>query len=164
MKRSFTDEQVINAVSNKNNITIKSVIDEIGVGSISGTTYTLIHDIVKKHNLDVSHWVGVKINKGKKLPRKWPISHYLKLFKVTIIHSHQLKIRLLEEGIKKHECEMCKNTLWNGKEISLELHHVNGNKNDNRLNNLQILCANCHAQTDNYSGKNKKLKRLADVV
>lgn len=51
---------------------------------------------------------------------------------------------------------MCGNTEWLDKHIPLELHHINGNHKDNRLSNLQLLCPNCHALTDNYRGKNIK--------
>lgn len=64
-----------------------------------------------------------------------------------------IRNRLLSEGIKEHKCECCGLTEWLGHPISLELHHLNGIHTDNRLENLQVLCPNCHAQTDNYSGK-----------
>ena len=63
-----------------------------------------------------------------------------------------------KENIKEYKCECCGNTEWNKKPIALELHHVNGIKNDLRLENLQILCPNCHAFTDNYRGKNIGIK------
>jgi Zn finger protein HypA/HybF involved in hydrogenase expression len=72
----------------------------------------------------------------------------------THIKSHTLKIKLIEDGVKKHECEECKLNTWNGKLIPLELHHVDGNRYNNSIENLQIICPNCHAQTPNYSGKN----------
>ena len=62
---------------------------------------------------------------------------------------------MLKEGLKEHKCEICKQTEWLGKPIPLELHHINNVKNDLRIENLQILCPNCHAQTDNYRGKQK---------
>ena len=58
-----------------------------------------------------------------------------------------------EVAIKEYKCERCGRTEWEGFPIPLELHHLNGVHNDNRLENLQILCPNCHALTDNYSGK-----------
>lgn len=66
----------------------------------------------------------------------------------------KLKNRLLSLGIKENKCEICGITEWNGKPLNMELHHIDGNKNNNSLENLQILCPNCHAQTDNFRAKN----------
>ena len=66
----------------------------------------------------------------------------------------KLKKRLFKEGIKEYKCERCGITEWQGKPISLQIHHINGVHNDNRLENIQILCPNCHSQTNTYSGKN----------
>lgn len=78
------------------------------------------------------------------------------------IKSHVLKQKLIEFGVKKAECECCHNTMWNGQSIPLELHHKNGDHYDNSLDNLQILCANCHAQQPNNSGRGKK--QLEELV
>jgi 5-methylcytosine-specific restriction endonuclease McrA len=69
-------------------------------------------------------------------------------------NSDRLRRRLIRSGIKNALCEICGNTEWNGQPISLELDHVNGKSNDNRLENLRILCPNCHAQTETYRGRN----------
>lgn len=76
----------------------------------------------------------------------------------SIIPTHRLKLKLIESGLKKHKCECCENTEWRGLPTPIELHHIDGTK-DNRLDNLQLLCPNCHAQTHNYKSKNKKLPR-----
>lgn len=76
------------------------------------------------------------------------------LAKSPTVGSHRLKLRLLEDGVKEYKCECCGNTEWMGEPIALELHHVNGVKDDLRIENLQILCPNCHAFTDNYRGRN----------
>ena len=68
--------------------------------------------------------------------------------------SFKLSQRLLKEGVKEHKCERCKRSEWEGVFIPLELHHLNGVRTDNRISNLQLLCPNCHALTDNYRGKN----------
>ncbi len=67
-----------------------------------------------------------------------------------------LKNRLIREGIKENKCENpeCGISDWHGKPIALQVHHINGVHNDNRLENILLLCPNCHAQTDTYAGKN----------
>ncbi len=58
--------------------------------------------------------------------------------------------------LKEHKCENCGNSEWMGEKICIELHHINGNSLDNRLENLKFLCPNCHSLTENWRGKNKK--------
>lgn len=70
------------------------------------------------------------------------------------ISAHQLKLKLIKQGVKKHKCEICNLTEWNGLIIPIELHHINGNHFDNSLDNLMILCPNCHSQTGSNSGAN----------
>ena len=68
----------------------------------------------------------------------------------------KLKNRLLKEGYKEYRCENCGLSIWNKLPIPLELHHIDGNRNNHKLENLQMLCPNCHAQTDTYRAKNIK--------
>lgn len=75
-----------------------------------------------------------------------------------------LKKRLIDAGLKEERCERCRLTEWLGKPIGLQLHHVNGNGLDNRIENLEILCGNCHAQTDTWGGKNKNRRRRARLT
>jgi ribosomal protein S27AE len=67
-----------------------------------------------------------------------------------------IKQRLLAAGIKRNSCERCGIAEWRDAELSLSLHHVNGDRHDNRLENLQLLCPNCHSQTPNFGSKNKR--------
>jgi len=69
--------------------------------------------------------------------------------------SHGLRLRLIAEGLKEARCEGCGGTEWRGAPMPLQLDHVNGRRSDNRLEKLRILCANCHAQTDTWCGRNK---------
>jgi hypothetical protein len=68
--------------------------------------------------------------------------------------SNELKKRLIAAGLKERRCETCGLNAWNGRPIPLELEHVNGRRDDNRLSNLQVICPNCHAQTPTYRGRN----------
>jgi len=70
--------------------------------------------------------------------------------------SNKLRKRLIVEGVKERKCECCGLTEWLGKNISLELDHIDGNCYNHRIENLRIVCPNCHAQTETYRGKNKK--------
>lgn len=67
-----------------------------------------------------------------------------------------LKLRLINAELKANKCELCGITDWCEKPLSMALHHINGRGLDNRLENLQFLCPNCHAQTNNYSGRGVK--------
>ena len=70
--------------------------------------------------------------------------------------TNKLRIRLLDTKIKEHECEVCKNNTWQGSLIPLELHHLDGNRTNHNIQNLQIICPNCHSQTETFRGKNIK--------
>ena len=67
-----------------------------------------------------------------------------------------LRWRLLKSGVLNAICAECGIIDWNGRPLSMHLHHINGVSNDNQLENLQMLCPNCHSQTDSYSGRNAK--------
>ncbi len=100
----------------------------------------------KAFKLDTSHFKGTGWNKGMIFDKK-PLSFYL--VKESKINSHKLRLRLISEGLKEARCEKCKRNRWNGVDIPLELDHINSDHFDNRLENLQILCPNCHAVKTN---------------
>lgn len=70
-----------------------------------------------------------------------------------------IKRRLLDAGLKTNACEKCGIAAWQDEPISLALHHINGDGDDNRLENLVLLCPNCHSQTPNFGVKNWKARR-----
>lgn len=76
-------------------------------------------------------------------------------------HRGHVKQRLLRLGLKEDRCEVCGICQWRGAPLSLALHHVNGDGLDNRLENLQLLCPNCHSQTENFAGRN--VRRIKDA-
>ncbi len=86
-------------------------------------------------------------------PRLEPIEQWLVPGRKR--NRYNLKNRLVAEGLKSRRCEKCGLTDWRGGPLLLELHHVNGDGLDNRLENLQLLCPNCHSQTDTWGGLNK---------
>jgi 5-methylcytosine-specific restriction endonuclease McrA len=66
-----------------------------------------------------------------------------------------LKLRLLSAGLKHGRCEECGLSEWRGKSLSLQLHHINGDRHDHRFENLRLLCPNCHSQTHNFGARNR---------
>ena|SRR5271154_6721323 len=76
-----------------------------------------------------------------------------------------LKKRLIENNLLKNECYVCgMGPEWNGKPLSLQIDHINGVSNDNRLENLRMLCPNCHSQTETYAGKRFKRNKIKKSV
>lgn len=80
------------------------------------------------------------------------------------VNRYHLKSRLLAAGLKRPACERCGISRWLGEKLSLELHHRNGDGLDNRLQNLETLCPNCHSQTPNFGSKNKRRTAGSGVV
>lgn len=91
----------------------------------------------------------------KSRPQTKPIEYYLVLGRRC--NTSHLKRRLISEGLLKSECYKCGITDWLGELLVLQLDHKNGNELDNRLENLWILCPNCHSQTPTYGSKNWRL-------
>jgi hypothetical protein len=144
------DGQLIEALKKKTSIA--AAAKSIGLKADSGGLYVRCRRLISEYKIDTSHFLGQGWNKGRKFAPKRSIEDY---FNGTPITSHKLRLRLIKEGLKEHKCEECNHTHWMNHPIALELHHINGQRNDNSFSNLKILCPNCHAQTDNYRSKNK---------
>jgi DNA-binding transcriptional ArsR family regulator len=69
---------------------------------------------------------------------------------------YHLKRRLLQAGLKEPRCEECGIDSWRDRPLPLELHHINGNPNDHRLENLALLCPNCHSLTPTWGGRARR--------
>lgn len=96
------------------------------------------------------------VQRGALVPRTYPMPLEQLLAADTHRSRHHVKLRLLGEGLKQNRCEECGLTEWLGRPLSMALHHVNGDGRDNRIGNLQLLCPNCHSQTDNFSGRGRR--------
>lgn len=120
----------------------KEVCERLGLKGLSGSQSHLKKK-ADMFGLDYTHFPGRSWNKGRVFGPKKPIKFYLT--RKSTAKSHSLKIRLIKEGIKEHECEECGITEWNAVPAPLELDHINSVHTDNRLSNLQILCPNCHS-------------------
>lgn len=114
--------------------------------------------IYESNIFDTSTLVGRKICRNKKERHYKLLSDILK--EDVNYSSNKLKKRLISEGIFEYKCEKCGISEWLDNDITLELHHINGKHNDNRLSNLQILCPNCHSQTKNYKGKAEQRDKI----
>lgn len=81
----------------------------------------------------------------------------------TYSSTHNLKRRLIRAGLLEEKCVWCGLTdTWNGKMLVLQLDHINGISNDHRLENLRLLCPNCHSQTETYCARNLKRADVAE--
>ncbi len=152
MNKKYTKEILEEAVKDKTSMS--EVIRHLGL-KITGGNFTHLKNNLNKFNIDVSHFLGQRCNKNKtpsnKMTKEVFIKRYLKILpEYKSVTTNRIKLRLLEFKIKNHICEKCSNTHWNNKLIPLELHHIDGCRWNNNINNLQLLCPNCHAQTDNY--------------
>lgn len=105
-------------------------------------------------DLDISHFVGQAWRLGDRRPPTpaAPLEEVLVIG--SLRRTSNLRRRLIKEGVKEARCEMCGLDTWNGGPIPLELDHINGVRDDNRLGNLRIVCPNCHALTATYRGRN----------
>jgi hypothetical protein len=115
----------------------------------TAAAYARIRHSLSVHGIDTSHFRG---DGGTSLKRRRPLEEIL--VDGRLVNSTRLRARLVEEGIKPPECEDCRRSTWRGRPVPLELDHVDGDRTNNRLENLRLLCPNCHALTPTYRGRN----------
>lgn len=158
----YTKENLTKAV--ENSFSVAEVCRKLGIRPVGGN-YKTINFYIKKYEIDKSHFTGQGWNSGnqyRNFNSKRDLSEIL-VENSTFKTSNHLKKRLIDEGVKEAKCEFCKNTEWLGKPIKLELHHINGNNMDNRLENLQLLCPNCHSYTDTFRKGKSALSERREV-
>lgn len=123
----------------------------------AGGNYVQLRDRIATLGLATTHWTGKAHLRGKRNP----FVPKIPLEEILVEHSRYrgstslLKKRLIEAGLLTTRCGRCHLVSWLGESISLHLDHINGHRNDHRLENLRLLCPNCHSQTATYCGRNK---------
>lgn len=113
----------------------------------SGNNYKKIHELIIKYNIDTSHFLD--LNGSSERKNNFDFSRFTKNSKSLSKNCRQALIFL-----RGHQCEICKLKEWQNQPIPLQIHHKDGDNTNNELQNLQLLCPNCHALTDNWTGKN----------
>ena len=152
----YTIEQVKKAAISS--INFSELCRKIGCPD-SGNSYQILKKRCILWNVDTSHFTG-KSHKGSRNPsfiRRKGADDILKDDYIFRANHSLLKRAMIEKGIP-YQCNKCDLTHWQGKEITLDIDHINGNRTDNTIKNLRFLCPNCHRQTDTFGSKNKRGK------
>jgi len=147
----WTKEKILNACYNSSSK--GDVLEKLGVSRKSGN-YQTLYRYCDKFGIDIHSIKYINFSGG---------SNYKKLTidemftENSLISGKMIKKNVISNNLIPYKCEKCKNNgEWQGQKLSLQLDHINGKPNDNRLENLRFLCPNCHSQTPTFSGKNKK--------
>lgn len=138
----------------KSSTSVAEIVRGCGFGSISGS-YSTVKRRIKTDGLDVSHIPsGLGSNRGRKFsPELIPLDQIL--VEGSSYSRASLKRRLIRDGLIENKCAKCGlGSTWNDELLILRLDHINGVNDDNRLNNLRLLCPNCDSQTSTFSGRN----------
>lgn len=159
-RASWTDEELRAAVAESK--TVREALKRLNVQG-RGDNYKTFHKYVRRLGLDTSHFVGSAHLRGQARPN--PASRR-ELDAILVENSEyentkHLSRRLVREGVLERRCYECGLTEWRGRPMPLELDHVNGDRRDNRRENLRFLCPNCHALTPTFRGRNATAARRA---
>ena len=153
-QRTYTEEQLREAI--KTSVNLTEVKEKLG---LTGGSLRHIKRYIQALGIDISHLRRVK-RPSKRLRKcpgyRYPIEDYLNGKRK--IACSILRRRLIDECYKDDCCEICGLREWLGQPAPLEMHHKDGNRKNNTLNNLQIICSNCHTQTHGYAVKKALLK------
>lgn len=152
--RSWNKTQLIQAA--KESFSLRQVLGKLGLKEAGGN-YSQIKKYLEEYQINIKHFRGKGWNKGLTGFSRPQIALKDILVKQSNFQSHKLKKRLFTEKLKFPKCEICG---WDEKSpdgrVPLELDHINGNHHDNRLENLRILCPNCHSLQPTHRGRNMK--------
>lgn len=155
-KRTWTEKQLEDAVGSSTSF--RQVLTKLGLREAGGN-YEQIKKYTKELCLDSSHFSGRAWNKGMRGIGKPLIPLEKILVSSSTYQSYKLKNRLFKIGLKPKFCEECgwSKTTTDGY-LPLELDHINGNRHDNRIENLRILCPNCHSLKPTHRGRNRSIE------
>ena len=153
-KRSWTVEQLLAAVETSRSY--RQVLLQLNLREAGGN-YEQVKKYIRELDLDISHFKGRGWCAGLKGIGKPLIPLEKILVKESYFQSFKLKRRLFSAGLKPQYCEMCH---WAEQSLDgrvpLELDHINGDRHDNRIENLCVLCPNCHSLQPTHRGRNRK--------
>lgn len=149
VQRKWTDDDLAAAIAASR--TIADALRLMGL-SVSPGNYKTVAKYVKLLGLSTDHHTG-KAHGTSITPQKQPLESIL--VQGSTYNTSHLRKRLIKEGLLEEGCAECSlGPEWRGRPLTLQLDHVNGDPSDNRLENLRLLCPNCHTQTKNFTGRN----------
>ena len=140
--KQFTKEQIELIV--KESKSFREMAVKLGYSPDGGSSIATMKKVIEEYQIDTSHFLGQGWNKDNFDYDRFQNGKAIKAARAldTIV------------ALRTHKCENCGLETWLDKKIPLEVHHLDGNHLNNELENLQLLCPNCHAFTENYRGKN----------
>lgn len=152
--RTWTDEELRSAVAASRSLRGVLVHLDLKVG---GAQYLAMRRHIERLGLSTDHFTGQGWTRGMNgpVPRTARPLEEILVADSDYTKTAYLKRRLLAAGLLAAACAICGGTEWQGRPMPLQLDHISGDRRDNRLANLRLLCPNCHAQTDTWCGRNK---------
>lgn len=147
----ITEEELYEAAQKCSNV--KEVAKYLKLKSKTNVILRELKSKIMALGCDLEHWE----NRGIKESRVYSSLDDKITEQSWYINTTQLKKDLIKDGVLIEKCVECGiGPWWNYKKLELQLDHINGNNRDNRIENLRLLCPNCHSQTSTYAGKNRK--------